>query len=496
MKFKLLFLVAILTSVFVVQAQNFAADTTYSKEISEKKSYRLDADTLWNPTRCASDILRSKDPLTKSGFLSHYNMNLKSIFSEDWKLDSVVSSFWDVQNQSVKPLYWQVFNTLEEKLNFEIRNYKMDEEKGHWTIAEAQYYRMNGDGLLDSAEFQTHVTLNYILYKKYTYTYENGRLQSEISQEKFDEFEDWQYLNRFKYEYDSLGRLERVYTQEKDLFNDDFWTSFEYVEYTYDSLNNVIRETYFDYEDYDMVSTKTSELAYSYDDQNRLETVVEYVESWQAGIFVEEAKSEYFYDEDNRLIQLVISHWDYDINNWLGFIRNSQKFNLGHDTLMVLETEFWDQTWILRDRAVYQAPNSIQSNSIQSTGFIFSFLPIYEQDGIVCENISNFEWENTEWLDRGATMYYFSQIEPVDVPTVLSSSVKIYPNPVSSNLVIEGNDSGKMEVRIHDMNGRLLIQKSTTGNDLIHVQTLPSGIYFIEIVQDGKKISSDKFIKK
>ncbi|HPF51238.1 MAG TPA: T9SS type A sorting domain-containing protein [Draconibacterium sp.] len=496
MQFKLFCLIILFFTVHGLHAQNLASDSMQAEDSPKHKFYRLDAEPIMQPSRCASEILRSTDPLEKSGFLSNLNIQLKSTYSEDWKLDSIVATAWDVSSQTIKPSYWQVFNTLEDKLQFEIRNYRMDDKKGHWIINEAQYYNFNADGLLDSVEFQTHVTVNYILYKKFNYTYENGRLQAEVSKKKFDEFDDWEYLDRFEYEYDSLGRLERVYTQKKDPFNLNYWTTYEYVEYTYDSMGNVVRRSYFDYDDYEMVSTKTSELLYTYDEQNRLENIVEYVEGWQAGTLVEEAKQEYFYDEADRLIQVIISHWDYDLDNWLGKIHNSQDFDRGGDTLLVLETEFWDSAWILRDRVVYEAPNFIQKSNVQSSEFIFSFLPVYEQDGVACENIFNYERNSLGWQDRGVTTHYFSQIGPVDVPLVSKPSVKIYPNPTSDYLLVEGNAEGSYEIIIRDLNGHSLLHKKVQGNNRINVQSFSSGIYFIEIDQDGKRIFTDKFIKK
>jgi len=496
MQFKLFCLVGLITAVLGLHAQNFASDSILAEDSRMYKSKLFDTEPLIQPSRCASEILRSSDPLEKSDFLSNLNMRLKSTFSDSWKLDSIVATAWDVQTQTVRPSYWQVFNTLEDQLRFEIRNYRMDADKGHYVISEAQYYNFSTNGLLDSAEFQTHVTINYILYKKYNYSYENGLLHAEVSQEKFDEFDNWKYLNRFEYEYDSLGRLERVYTQKIDPFNSNYWLTYEYVEYAYDSLNNVVRKSYFDYDDYELVSTKTSELLYTYDEQNRLEKIVEYVEGWQAGTFVEEAKQENFYDDSNRLIQVVISHWDYDLDNWLGEIRNSQNFDHAGDTLLVLETEYWNDTWILRDRAVYEASNSIQKDDIQSSGFIFSFLPMYEQDGKVCESISNFELDSLGWQDRGVTSYYFKAIWPVDVPLVFKPSIKIYPNPVSDHLFFDGEAEGDYELIIRDINGHSILHKNVSGSDRINVQSFSSGIYFIEIDQNRKRIFTDKFIKK
>lgn len=496
MKFKLLFFLAFSISVCGINAQNLVSDTLQTVQTTTQKTYRLDADTVLQVTTNASRLLRGNDVFEKTKFLSNLRIRLKSSATEDWRLDSIVTTAWNEQQHEIEPSLWQVFNTQEEKVQFEIRNYKMDTDAGHWIIDEAQYYHFNDQEQLDSVEFQTHVTLNYILYSKFLYTYENGRLKAEVSLEKFDEFDDWKYLTRLAYEYDSLGRLERVYTQEIDPFNNNLWKSFQYVQYAYDSVGNMTTETYYDYDDYEMVSTKTSELLYEYDGYMRLIKIVEFVEGWQTGTFVEEAKVEFSYDEAGRLVQQLISHWDYDTDDWVGFARNTRQYNKGADTMLVAESENWDNGWILKNKSVYKAPLSIKKDHVQSSGFVFSFLPMYEQEGTVCEEISRFGWDGSDWQESGTTSFYFRRIWPVDVPLVSTSDIQWFPNPVSDYLKIASGINGSFEIRIMDLNGRLLLQKTISEKNQLNVQILSPGFYLFDILQDGKKIFSDKFIKK
>ena len=76
-------------------------------------------------------------------------------------------------------------------------------------------------------------------------------------------------------------------------------------------------------------------------------------------------------------------------------------------------------------------------------------------------------------------------------------AIALYPNPASQYFNITSLQTIIDEVDIFDSNGRLVKnQKITQINNIITIENLASGIYFVRIYAEGKFLKSDKFIKK
>jgi len=495
MSIKLKLLALFIFAVLCVDAQQVIDSTAVSLPL--KNESRLQADTTTQPFDFGLNILLGKDPLKKLQLLSTLNFSLKSISQENeyWKLDSIVYSNLNEDLSEIVPNSRTLFKTQEENRVFQVKNYSMDEEEGHWIIDELQNFWLNDNGQLDSIEYQKHVTLNYILYTRVNYSYDDGFLHTETRQEKFDEFDDWEKKSRNVYEYDSLGLLSAVYSLEPDLF-DGTWSTYEYVSYKYDVSQNLIRETYYDYDDYEMIATKTSELQYTYDDQNLLESVIEYVEGWQEGTFVENTMQQNSYDENGNLVSETYYEWDYDIDNWTENVRKSFYFDDSPEILHSLVIEKWENTWLLDSKSDYHTENMVPKSNIESAVFLFSFLPMFELNGLTCESILSYEWNGSDWEQKESTTYHFSQTVPVGVETVDQLVVQVFPNPTSDYLWVEIGIADHFTCIIRDLNGRSLINESIANASPVDMRSLSQGIYLVEIQQNGSRIFTEKIIKK
>lgn len=497
MKKLLLLFILFQLNVAFADAQENLADTVLVSDQTEKE-YRIQPDSSTAPFDAVSLLLSGKDHVKKVDFINGIQVQKKggkSYFSADWKLDSIVFTTLNEESGVIENSQLQLFQTLEDN-EMLVRNYNWDSEENHWIIDEGQYYSFSENGQLDSVEFREHVTINYILYTKKYYTYENGRLSTEVSKEKFDEFEDWKWLDRYTYEYDSIGRLYRVNTQELDKFSGNYWTTYEYLEYEYDSLGNLAAETTWDYDDYEKISTKKYELKYFYDEQNRLTTLIEYVKSWQPGLFVAERRQENEYDSQGRLVLETYYNWDYDLDNWLEDTQKSISFWNSLPMLQTVEIQEWQEGWVNKWKADYLAEKGIEKDNIESSEFIFSFLPVFELDGTVCDLIENSQWSNMNWEESGTTTYHFSPNWPVGVAPDIETSIKIYPNPVADRLVIDSGNLNESTCYIRDLSGRVLINKNITGKSTVDVASLAPGLYLIELRRANQLIFSDKIIKK
>ena len=72
---------------------------------------------------------------------------------------------------------------------------------------------------------------------------------------------------------------------------------------------------------------------------------------------------------------------------------------------------------------------------------------------------------------------------------------QIYPNPFSTNITLELNINTDYSYSIVDMNGKTLIEETTSlNNNTINTTNLEKGIYFLKIIAN-KQVSTHKIIK-
>lgn len=72
-----------------------------------------------------------------------------------------------------------------------------------------------------------------------------------------------------------------------------------------------------------------------------------------------------------------------------------------------------------------------------------------------------------------------------DYASMFPERVKIYPNPNNGSFTIETLLTSTQQVEIYDVTGKMVLNKSITGNTSINAENLPEGIYNIKITGDG-----------
>jgi len=72
--------------------------------------------------------------------------------------------------------------------------------------------------------------------------------------------------------------------------------------------------------------------------------------------------------------------------------------------------------------------------------------------------------------------------------------LKIYPNPTSTNATLETPDKGHLT--LHNISGQQLLQQEITGPaTTLDVVTLPSGVYFVRVINETK-VEVGKIVKQ
>ena len=74
-------------------------------------------------------------------------------------------------------------------------------------------------------------------------------------------------------------------------------------------------------------------------------------------------------------------------------------------------------------------------------------------------------------------------------------NLALYPNPATNVLYMEGLPQADLEVRIVDMQGRIVMSQSIQTNNGLDVSSLTSGMYQLMIVDGNTIVGNKKFVK-
>ena len=97
------------------------------------------------------------------------------------------------------------------------------------------------------------------------------------------------------------------------------------------------------------------------------------------------------------------------------------------------------------------------------------------------------------WANVDSTHHYYSIITGILTLDDLNSII-VYPNPTNDKITIESNSSTN-SFELYDLAGKLLLLNfTTTLKSDIDLSNFSNGIYFLTILQDGKRLHK-KIIK-
>jgi hypothetical protein len=76
-------------------------------------------------------------------------------------------------------------------------------------------------------------------------------------------------------------------------------------------------------------------------------------------------------------------------------------------------------------------------------------------------------------------------------------SLKVYPNPTTQSLFASQKDQHDLEIKLIDLNGKLLLNAKINAGEAIDVSKYTNGMYLIEVkdIETNKK-NTYKIIKK
>lgn len=78
-----------------------------------------------------------------------------------------------------------------------------------------------------------------------------------------------------------------------------------------------------------------------------------------------------------------------------------------------------------------------------------------------------------------------------------NNNIRVYPNPITDKVTLSNIDSfGKINVRVYDMSGKLLVSKTLSEKKEIDLSHLKSGVYFMHLLNASNEIITTKKLMK
>ena len=436
-------------------------------------------------------------------------------YDDSGRVLTFIYSFWDSDIQSLKKdtkrKYEYIGNqTIEE-------TYTWSDNKNDWLKSykyEEDYY--------DNGELK--IKVNYmgggeendiwILTEKKEIMF--GEYGSSTEYWWIWEDEDWKYTKKNASTNDSSGNFTAQMYDWKECENMEWdWFMISKVKQDYDIYGNTIysESFYWDFEINDWRGSKDTVMFYdehgnfkekwSYDwDYETQKWVYFFKEEYQYEYYVSgkikvkinrlflrenndwtelcKAKNEYGYDSNGRQIQNADYYWDYDLKDWVGSNNFGKEFDSNNNERINISHR-WDQNkkdWIETIKNEFEFNFAYTLSDLlfidKETDYALNE-KIKKNNNMLVSETTYFGGVKIEEMT-----YYWSakNVAGITENTNSSTTVTVYPNPVSNILNIKTENDLIPNVKIYSIQGVLLIN---TKENHVDFSSFPTGIYIANI---------------
>ena len=246
----------------------------------------------------------------------------------------------------------------------------------------------------------------------------------------------------------------------------------------------------------------------SYDANNQVTQIIS--EEYENGQWINSERSLYTFS-NNKLIEIIYEEWDNNQWDTENTVRESFTYN-GENKIFRYTYDYWDgNSWVEEEQTEYTfdaSGNRISRTDIyngDSTTFNYSYNPSQQMNDYFhpFKDKTGFDYltEDFPYINKileetastgNRTIYDYDNAITLSNPTYeLENTITIYPNPSSNYIKIDGLSDNE-NIKIFNLLGKKVLDKSIQPNEEINIRNLSKGIYLLKI--DKKR--TIKFIKK
>ena len=345
-----------------------------------------------------------------------------------------IEYYWDEIANQWQETYKRITVYNGQQTGKTVRFYSWDQGLGNWKPRwrDIINYDSWGNRILILSDSWQDNTQGWSPIQKYTYSYNDSHLLTELDKYNWNtESNEWIISADALYTYNSNNKL--------ILRLQDIWI--------------------------EGVSTKNRKAEYAYNAQGNCSEAVFYNRDIEADKWLEVEKEEFLYDDLGNTSQLTFYEWNDGDMLWMA----GEKQILTYNTDIPFEEVLWP---IKEENALYQIISMPLTFSVQQS------------------------LGDDVWQEELTSTIYYSAFEYDYIDESILEDVQLIPNPVDNYFNIHFSDAYQQaQLKIYDMQGRLMTQKGVRNNENIHIENLRSGVYFYMISTNGKT-DRGKLVKK
>ena len=488
-KINLLLLLAIFA--FTANSQLLLPENSNNnKNVNHKKSdlkgtYTYALDSVW-----LYDFDSLDNPYVKYKYLFDFDENGIENSFRIVTLNSSTNNFenfyWGDYNyyNNGKTIVLSVFWNYNDSIYKHHKDSVIYDDNGNKTL----FFVFDGDSVWvndEKTEYVYDANGNLIIYK---YSYWSNTASS------------WRYDEKKEYTYSSNGLLTEELRYDYDQ-TADTWKNYRKYIYNYDG-SNLTEKIELSWNSSASQWDSSYKDVYTYNSNNLLTSHTSYYFDNGTNTFVEDDKEDYTYDADGRLIIQVEYYWNG--TSW----DNDRKYQYYYDgsgELYVERDEYdWDNTdgWVLDEKEMKTYADSIDINTVK-----ISFLFVEEyglMDNLFVGTLT--DYVNYEYNPDGTYQYdekdkfFYNKLNSNNFVSgyKFDASIKMFPNPTSDVLYVYSDKNIDGRIVVSGINGGVYRTVEMNGTKVsVPVQSLPSGVYVVSIVDNnGNTLKTSRIIKK
>jgi hypothetical protein len=212
---------------------------------------------------------------------------------------------------------------------------------------------------------------------------------------------------------------------------------------------------------------------YAYDNYDNMTLRHNYI--WENGLWVNDSKSEYTYDDNNNTTLAIWAEWDAVLEQWVNDNKVEYEY-LDDEGIYIREAYRWDVEF---NNWVGESKFETYSNAEGKYKFIIDYV---------------WDEQSMDWIVDKKEYYYRS------VVTGISQKEKeyfsIYPNPFKDIISIQRRSEESTEASLLSMSGQAIMHFKIEGSvTRLQLGNLPEGVYFLQL-NDGSRTTTHKVVKR
>ncbi|MBE0640123.1 MAG: T9SS type A sorting domain-containing protein [Bacteroidales bacterium] len=342
-----------------------------------------------------------------------------------------------------------------------------DSKAENWKMSDSIYYNTQRNPVISWYKIWDANKFRFSQGRRVFYQYTENNLPFQYDTDNFDTLSgSWKKYQQVHFTHNENDLLHQ---QLLKLWKDNFfWEDSLRTTYMYNNENHVgevLQESWTD----EGAWENTRKTIQFYTGFGSPEEVIQLKWNGQTQGWDSLSYSYYTYDGQERPETIIQQKWDDYVNGWLNHSKTMNFYDESGNRVSILQ-QYWDafgNFWVNLSNSAYSFDED--GNAI---GFTYQF---WDED-------------SEQWFNIYKDESWWSFFEPASVQDASLPQISVFPIPALQFIQIDIQEFyTDCQLTIYNSNGIPVIRQSIVNPDQrIDVSALPAGMYFVELVVDGR----------